>query len=309
MTAEPQQKIPLSAEQAIRDALIERFALSADTVERISDIARDEGIEFAEAAVRDGVVTAVDVAEVLQSLDAPALGEQPEIIETALRKLSGSRSLAVPRKGHATAGPQITLAHDAHNPRGEKIRALRTQLLLLSSQSRNATSLALLSAGPGEGRSLLAAELAVAFSQLGKATLLVDADLRHPTQHLLFNAHTAFGLARMLAFGESAELFSVERLPYLTLLLAGPLVSNASELLSGERAEQLMYDWSRRYEFVIIDTPPLMRYADGLMLATLAGQVIMVSRANMTPRRDIKEILRRLEGTRSSIIGAVINSF
>jgi capsular exopolysaccharide synthesis family protein len=309
MTAEQTQRMFLGVDEAIRDALIERFALSADAIERIGDIARDAGIEFAEAAVRDGVVTAVDVADVLQSMDAQASPEQPEIIETALRKMSSSRSLALPRKGHATAGAQITLAHDSDNPRGEQMRALRTQLLLLSAQSRKATSLALLSACAGEGRSLLAAELAVAFSQLGKSTLLVDADLRRPTQHLLFNANTAFGLARMLAFGESAELFSVERLPYLTLLLAGPLVPNPSELLSGERAEQLMYDWSRRYEFVIIDTPPLSKYADGLMLATLAGQVVMISRANKTPRRDIREILRRLEGTRSSIIGAIINSF
>ena len=98
------------------------------------------------------------------------------------------------------------MAHDPYDPRCEKIRALRTELLLRRELTDRADIVALLSPCPGEGRSLLAAELAIAFAQTGRPTLLVDADLRRPQQHLLFGTDNRQGLSQAIEHGVKPQL-------------------------------------------------------------------------------------------------------
>jgi receptor protein-tyrosine kinase len=168
---------------------------------------------------------------------------------------------------------------------------------------------ALLSPCAGEGRTLLAAELAIAFAQMNRPTLLVDADLRRPQQHLLFHADNLHGLSQAIETGINPKLRSVRRLPQMSVLTAGKAPGNPLELLSSHRFALMIDDWSRNFEFVVIDTAPIMHFSDGLAVANLVGNVLALSRAQHTPYKSMQDMLRRLSATHSQILGGVINHF
>ncbi len=204
---------------------------------------------------------------------------------------------------------RLIMAHDPYDPRCEKIRALRTELLLRRESIDRADIVALLSPCAGEGRSLLAADLAIAFAQMGRPTLLVDADMRHPQQHVFFSADNRQGLAQAIESGVKPPLPTVQGLPHMSVLTAGAIPHNPLELLSSARFASMIEDWSNNFEFIVIDTAPVMHFSDGLAVASLVGRVLALSRAQHTPYKDMQDMLRRLAATRSQILGAVISHF
>lgn len=220
-----------------------------------------------------------------------------------------ARAEVRPIERRAEPDDRLIMAHDPLDPRCETMRALRTELLLRRGTAEGASIVALLSPCPGEGRSLMAAELAIAFAQTGQPTLLVDADLRRPQQHQLFGAPNRQGLAQAIAHGEPAQLQVVHGLPHLLLLTAGVVPGDPLELLSSRRFAALLEGWRADFEFVVLDTAPVGRYSDGLAVASLVGRVLALSRARHTPARDLQDMLRRLAATRSQILGAVISHF
>jgi capsular exopolysaccharide synthesis family protein len=234
---------------------------------------------------------------------------EPSLIEAVLRRQPRARRSTLWHTDAAKPGVELILAHDLGHPRSEAIRALRTKLLVTQEQWRRTHPIAVLSPSPAEGRSQLCAELAIAFAQLRRATLLVDADLRHPRQHVLFGADNRRGVAQALGECEPPTLFAVEGLPDLALLTSGGVPANPLELLSRDHFERLMKVWQREYEFVLIDTPPMSLYSDGLAVASLARRALVVSRAPRTSFRDLKEMMRQLAAAPTAILGAVINRF
>ena len=210
---------------------------------------------------------------------------------------------------HARPTPRIAGAYDSFDPRSEKIRALRTELLLRREPGDRAGVIALLSPGTGDGRSQLAAELAIAFAQLDRPTLLVDADLRHPSQHLLFAADNKTGLSQAIENGSTPYLHPVEGFRHLSLLTAGPTPDNASELLLNKRFAALVEEWRESFDFVVLDTAPITQYSDGLAIASLVKHVLVLSRARHTLYKESRDMLRRLAATRSHVVGAVLNHF
>ena len=206
-------------------------------------------------------------------------------------------------------GAGLLPAHLPYHQRSEQIRLLRTELLLRHDTSDRANILTVVSAHAGEGRSQLAAELAISFAQLRQPTLLVDADLRTPSQHELFGADNRSGLASALARESRPVLQAVAGLPALSLLTAGPLPPNPLELLSDRCFEDAVAQWCSAFQFVVIDTPPIARYADALAVATVTGRVLTLCRATRTAFRDTRDMTRRLAATRARTLGAVINHF
>jgi len=204
---------------------------------------------------------------------------------------------------------RLIMAHDPFDPRCERIRALRTELLLRREADDRGDIVALLSPGTGEGRSLLAAELAIAFAQTGHPTLLVDADMRRPHQHVLFGAHNRQGLSQAIEYGDRPQLHNVHGLPRMSVLTAGVVPGDPLEMLSSRRFASMIEEWRSNFEFVVIDTAPVGHFSDGLAVARLAGRVLALSRARHTSYKDMQDMLRRLAATRSRILGAVINHF
>jgi Mrp family chromosome partitioning ATPase len=92
-------------------------------------------------------------------------------------------------------------------------------------------------------------------------------------------------------------------------LIAGSTIPNPLELLTNGHFQRQISDWRKKYSMIIIDTPPITEFADGLAIASFAEQVVIVGRVGSTPHKNMKEMLRRMAGAQSRIVGAVINSF
>jgi receptor protein-tyrosine kinase len=200
---------------------------------------------------------------------------------------------------------------DRFSPRSERLLALRTELLLTQAHTQGqACVLAVIGALPGEGRSRLATELAIAFAQLRDSTLLVDANMRRPgLQRYFEGANGSAGLAQALAGGPLPSVQPVEGLPDLGFLSAGNVPANPLDLLSDVRFEELVAAWRDRYRFVVIDTPPVSECADALAVAHAAGRALVVCRTDQTTYDAARSMLRRLAMTQAEVVGAVLNSF
>jgi receptor protein-tyrosine kinase len=307
MNASPDNLTGSSSDKAMAEALMSIRGLSSESLERIVDTMRSERVSFGEAALQLGLATPKDLEDA--SLWLGRQDGSPSLIETAIRRAQGNTSLALRSGEMVQPGHQLTLLHSPDSPHSERIRALRTELMLLLEDVRRGNICALLSPGPAEGRSQLCAELAIAFAQLGRRTLLVDADLRHPRQHVFFGADNQWGLAQALALGETPYLYTVQGVPELSLMTAGVIPPNPLELVSNRRFDRMVSDWRRTYDFVLIDTPPVSLYADALAIATAARRVLVVSRTETTSFTSMKELLRRLAPTQARILGAVLNKF
>jgi capsular exopolysaccharide synthesis family protein len=289
---------------------VSQYQLSAEAVEKIYDVMERTGMSFADAALHLGFIRKQDIP----GGDVPSgrtdkHGPQAGLIEMAINRISAGRDVVLRQGSEVTPGPQLLVAYDKANPRYEKMRALRTELLLLNETTNSANIMAILSPGSGEGRSQLCAELAISFAQLGRRTLLVDADMRTPRQHVLFGSRNEFGLSQAISQNTKPYLHPVKGLGHMFLLTAGTIPSNPLELLSDGRCERLMTDWRGTYEFVIIDTPPVSLYSDALAMATMVGRVLILSRAKMTSYKNTGEMMRRLKTTRAQVLGGVINHF
>jgi protein-tyrosine kinase len=302
-------RISVSPDEDLILALIDKHRLSQQQVVLVREMMNERTIGFAEAAVNLQFIAADQATAAIENSQNNGGGDG--IVQTAIRRLSIGQVVAtVPPAVYVRPSKDLLVVCNPDHPHCERLRALRTELLMvLGGKSTQADAIAVLSPCPGEGRSQLAAELAISFAQLGRRTLLVEADMRRPRQHLNFSVGNAAGLSQALLLGTTPQLLKVEGLPELTLLIAGPAPPNPLELLSNGRFDRLLSDWRRAYDMVILDTPAVTDFADGLAIASFTKQVLLLSRANATGHREMKETLRRLTTANARILGAVLNKF
>jgi capsular exopolysaccharide synthesis family protein len=170
-------------------------------------------------------------------------------------------------------------------------------------------TLAVGSARKGTGSSTMAANLAIAFAQLGERTLLLDANFRRPAQHALFGISADAGLTEVLLGRCNVEkaVVSIAQLNGLAVLCAGPLPPNPHELLSS-RALQYLLDLAREiFDVVIIDSPPVLEYADAQMIAARAGGYLLVTRRHKSRMAEVEAAQQRLAPSNATIVGAIVN--
>jgi protein-tyrosine kinase len=290
-----------------RTRQVEKYGLTAEVAERIYTLMNGTGMSFVDAGLELGLIQPGQVPNNVLSVRKTT--EDPGLIQKAVERASSQGQLVLRQGEEVTPGPDLKIAFDTANPRNERMRALRTELLLLSGATKRANVFALLSPDAGEGRSQLCAELAISFAQLGRRTLLVDADMRNPRQHVMFASSNEFGLSHVISLNARPYVHPVKGLPHMFLLTAGARPSNPLELLSDGRYEKLLNEWRTSYEFVVIDTPPVSKYADGIAVATLVGRVVIVSRAQHTSFKHTREMMRRLTTTRAQVLGGIISHF
>lgn len=189
----------------------------------------------------------------------------------------------------------------------EAVRTVRNTILLSDFEGR-LRSIVLTSATPSEGKTTIAAHLAIANADRGKKTLLVDGDLRRPSLHAKFGLASQDGLSNVL----TGELFwhdaviPIEGRPNLFLLPAGLGSHRAADLI-GPRMSTLLDEFGKEYDLVILDSPPLLGFAECLQMATAADGVLIVSRAGETRRKAVAEVISVLKRLRANIIGVVLN--
>jgi len=293
----------------INDKLIAELGLTGDSIEKIHEVMRSMSTTFADAAERLGLLPPDAFEQALLKIKSGRTVDDEGMVETAIRRIAADRRVVLRQGERVSPSRKLILAHDPDNPRSERLRALRTELLLLHETGRGANVTAVVSPGSGEGRSQLCAELAISFAQLGRRTLLVDADMRKPQQHVLFGSSNQHGLSQSIAHNEKPYYHPVTGLSFMHLLTAGPIPPNPLELLSDGRFSNLLNDWRNAYEFIVLDTPPVEECADGLAVATIAARALVLSRAQHTSFNSTRALLRRLASTQSKLLGAVINHF
>ncbi len=289
--------------------LVEQHRLSPAEVECVRETMVQTGMGFEDAVRSLGLLSARPEVTAGSETAETARSEERSVVARALERLSTSRQMVLRQGAEAVPCNELQRCFDPYHPRNERMRMLRTELLLLAEPSQYANVVPVLSASPGEGRSQLCAELAICFAQLGRSTLLVDADLRHPRQHVLFGTEHEFGLANGLEEDSRPLVHPVRGLSSLSLCTSGVLERNPLELLSNGRFGRLLYAWGRDYEFILIDTPPATLYADSLAIASIVGRVLLVAHTGETSFKRSREMLKRLEATRARLLGAVMQKF
>jgi len=276
-------------ERMIGAILIDTGHLSADNVERIMHLKNTQGKRFGDAAIELGLLNEEEVNYALSSqFDYPYLPAD----DTRL-------------------SPDLVAAFKPFSPFVEQLRALRSQLMLRwFGVKTHRKCLAVVSAGPGDGRSYITANLAVVFSQLGTRTLLIDADLRTPQQHKLFKLDNGGGLSGLLAgrANENAAVLKIPSLLSLSVLPAGAVPPNPQELLGRPAFTEILQTLSADFDVILIDTPAAHQNADAQTIAARAGAALLLARKNCSTIRDIDELTHNLQDAGTVLVGSILNS-
>ncbi len=266
--------------------LLDTGKISARDAERIIALQKQKGLLFGDAAKMLGLVDDDDIQKALSyQFDFPFLTASDESFSHELVAAYQPMSLQV-----------------------EALRAVRGQLMLRWFNNVHKT-LTLVSLSRGEGRSLMAANLAIVFSQLGERTLLIDADLRQPRQHALFKLQSAYGLSDVLA--GRADLTVITRIPAfrdLSILPAGTVPPNPVELIS-RGLKKCLKELQTQFDVILIDTPSAEQAIDAQIIASNCGGALLVVRQHKTKTNDLQLLKEALHDTGSQCLGVVLTDF
>ena len=204
-------------------------------------------------------------------------------------------------------GEAPLLHADAPAAFAEAIRAVRTAVLF-SSAEEGSRSVVVTSTGPHEGKTLISSSLAITLAQAGQRTIVLDADMRRPRMHEALGRSQEPGLSNVLV-GEAslADAVRTTSVPNLSMLAAGHVPPNPVELLVSPRYAALIAELKTRFDWIVIDAPPVMPVTDAAVLANAAGGVIFVVGSEMTPRQNAMAAVDQLRGANARFVGAVLN--
>jgi capsular exopolysaccharide synthesis family protein len=191
----------------------------------------------------------------------------------------------------------------------ESIRLLRTNIEFASATQALRT-LVISSPNPGEGKSTITANLAVAMAQSGLNVVVVDADLRSPSQHSLFNVYNERGLSTLLTHQHliwKSVAVPIVGIPGLSLIPSGPLPPNPADILSLDRLQACLNQISDETDIVLMDVPPVLPVSDSLIVSAHADGVVLVCRAEQTKRAALRTTAAALRQGSAMIIGVVLN--
>lgn len=262
--------------------------LSSHNVERVLRVMDDLGIRFGETAVRLGLIGERDVEEVLaEQFDYPYI-----------------------TTGRAGLATELIAAYQPFALPVETLRAIRTELMLQWFNDTSRKSLAIASSENGEGTSMFTANLAVVFAQQGVRTLLVDANLRHPRQHKLFDLNSRAGLSEVLVGRAGLEtIVRVDTLTDLSVLPAGTVPPNPQELISSAAFNAFSSSLDHRFDVILYDVAPFSTSSDAFALAARLGGILLVVRKQFSRVAQLNAIAKRLQRNRSNIVGSVLVDF
>ncbi|QED50202.1 CpsD/CapB family tyrosine-protein kinase [Cytobacillus dafuensis] len=194
------------------------------------------------------------------------------------------------------------------SPISEQYRTIRTNIEYSNIERENRIIM-VTSSTPGEGKTTTSSNLAVVFSQQGKKVLLIDADFRKPMVHNVFGKQNFFGLTSVIIKNKPLiESVQSTHIKNLYVLTSGPVTPNPSELLSSQSMSDLLAEIRRHFDFVIIDTPPILPVTDAQILANQCDGVILVINFGKTKIEQAQKAKSLLLNVKARILGAVLNN-
>jgi receptor protein-tyrosine kinase len=284
-----QMKSEIRNDRSIGAILIDSGKLSIADAEQILHLQKAENLRFGDAGIKLGLLSEVDIQRALaHQYDYPYLV-----------------------KGDGAVSDSLVAAYNPFGHQVESLRTLRSQLMLRRFTGQpNRKMLSIVSPGKGEGRSYLAANLAVVFSQLGERTLLIDADMRNPCQHEMFKLENRRGFSSVLAGRDDLQAVQrVNNFVDLSVLTAGATPPNPQELLGRPALTHFLHILNEAFDVILIDTPPSADFADAHMLAARAGAALFVARKNHSRLELVRQQTENMTQSGIEVIGSVLSEF
>jgi capsular exopolysaccharide synthesis family protein len=255
--------------------------------------------------------------DVQRFLSLPALGVIPAASFNGHGKMPygygyGAQQILPTRTGKKEDGEKLSLILAGSNVNAalwEPYRSLRTSVLL-STSGRPPKIILITSGHPGEGKTTTAVNLGIALVQLGVRVLVVDSDMRRPRiAHLLKVPVAQAGLSTYLT-GQSTleDVVMPTAVPNLFLVPCGPIPPNPAELLSSPQISQFLEEASAKFDYVVLDSPPVLHVSDARILASRAEAVMLVAHGGVTPREAARQAKQHLQQVGANIIGVTLNN-
>jgi chain length determinant protein tyrosine kinase EpsG len=277
--------LPAEAQRPIGEIIRSVRPLSDSDVEHILVVQKRMGLRFGEAAVALALVSRKDVLWALSQQFSYPYPREPGILESA----------------------EMVVASDPYGVQAEAFRELRVQISAAQDLTER-RPLAVLSPDAGDGRSFVAANLAMAFCQLGERTVLVDANLRAPGLHQRLGIPERPSLSTLLTGVPVARPFDRSaQMPNLYVLQAGTPPPNPLELLERPLFRRLLEQLQRNFDRVIVDTPAASGMADARVTAAACGQAVLVGRKHRTGMQPLQQLHGALQRLQVDVVGMIVN--
>jgi len=263
--------------------------LSAEEVEGVLAHMRNTGLRFGDAAVALGLATNDDVLQALsEQFGYPCATEDR-------RRLS----------------PELVTLNQPFSSQAEAFRAIRSQVMMrVLNDGEQKRALAVVSPASGDGKTFFCANFAVALAQTGGRTLLIDADLRGPRQHEVFNLDNSAGLSSLLAGRVDSQVVQqVAGIPSLYVMPVGTTPPNPLELIDRPAFSMLMRELVLKFDYVIVDTPAVVYGSDAHVIAARCGAVMIVARKNSSRVAELQELVGALSQSPARMAGVIMNEF
>lgn len=274
----------IRADANIGKLLQDAGKLRPQDMERVLKLQQEQNLRFGEAAQRLGLVSEADIQQ--------ALSHQFEYPYIPAAK--------------ANLSPELTAATAPYSKEAEALRSVRSELLLRWFKDGRKT-LAIGSARADEGSSYLAANLAVLFAQMGRKVLLIDANMRQPRQHEIFNLGNGMGLSDILAErASSLQAHVIKPFQALSVLPAGSPPPNPAELLARPALGALLSRLEAGYDIILVDTAPSQLTSDYQLIAARIGGMLIATRRNVSRLAPLTELKEKIVLTGAQVVGAVV---
>ena len=285
------EELPLaSADRAIGSIIAETRKLSAEQVEKVLEHQKQHGLRFGEAAIALGFASADDVLFALaRQFHYPPYAPEEQ------------------RKG----SPELVAMNQPYGVQAEAFRAIRSQIMMrLFGDREERCAIAVVSPDRGDGKTFFSANLAVTLAQLGGRTLLVDADMRGPRQHQVFNIDNSAGLSGILSGrAEPNVIQPVNSMPGLFVLTVGIVPPNPLELVERPAFGLLVRELLAKFDHVVVDTPAAVYGSDSAVIAARCGAALVVARQHSSRVGSLQDLVASLGASTAKVAGVIVNEF
>ena len=253
--------------------------------------------------------------EVERVLHLPALAVIPSVGSAARRRvlpgISKTSALQKQSNGNGNGNSELLMNVDSRSPLAEAYRHLRTSVLL-STAGRAPKSLLVTSSLPGEGKTTTAVNTALSLAQTGASVVIIDADMRRPRLQSIFGMHGQEGLSSILSSDASdADMLTMVREDEesgLSVLTSGPIPPNPAELLGSDQMRRLIATLQANYTHVVVDSPPVSSFTDGVLISTMVDGVLLVVHGGKSSRHIVRRSKQLLNDVGAKIFGVVLNN-